>query len=86
MNWFGLLHKMTFTEKQIDLLRAALIAGREYYCRDQAEHGGDGMEAPEDDIKAAMELMGMQWPGDLSQIFHGDAWTGNEQLKPKADE
>lgn len=74
---------MNFTDPQIATLRAALIAGRQRYCADMAEHGEDGLKRPEPNIKAAMEMLGMQWAGDESQIYGGDEWSGNEQFKMK---
>jgi hypothetical protein len=73
---------MNITDKQTRTLRAALIAARAHYCRDVCETGGDGMKEPEPDIKAAMEMLGMQWEGDLMKIFHEGPWSGNEQFKP----
>ena len=73
---------MSLSESDIKILMAGLIAAREHYCRDLCEYGGDGMETPQPDIKAAMELMGMNWSGNLNEIYHGDVWTGNEQFKP----
>jgi hypothetical protein len=72
---------MNLTPEQLHVMRAALIAARQAYCSDMCEHGSDGMETPHPDIKAAMELLGMQWQGDLDQIFHGDEWDGNKQFK-----
>lgn len=73
---------MNLTEDQITTMRCALIAARFYYCCDVCEHGGDGMEEPEPDIKAAMEMLGMKWDGDVMKIYHDDMWNGNEQFKP----
>jgi hypothetical protein len=71
------------SDHQIQLLRSALVTARAHYCRDLCEHGDDGMETPEPKLKAAMEMLGMTWDGDLTEIFHGDRWTGNEHLKPE---
>lgn len=75
---------MNRTEDQAQIIRAALIAARTHYCFDQAEHGGDGMKTPEPSVKAAMEIMGMQWNCDVMKIYSGDEWAGNEQFKPSA--
>ena len=52
---------MNLNEQQVKILRAALIAGRRYCFEVASEWGANPIEMPDDEIKAAMEMMGMKW-------------------------
>lgn len=86
---------MTLSSPELALLRRALIEARFCYCRDMDEHGDDGMETPDPDIKGAMELLGMKYEasdlvglatwgngGVVSCWDYHHKWEGNEQFYP----
>jgi hypothetical protein len=70
------------TEREIKIIRAALIRARYCYCADESEHGGDGMKNPDESIKAAFDLVGLTWHADQLEIFHSNEWAGNDQFRP----